>query len=375
MIKEYEFKGKTIDAALEKGLAELGMDRDDVHVEILERPKGGFLGIGAVEARIRISYDDGKPEPSPEKEPAESAQKTVAKPVFNVSKEKLEQLKEKEKATPREARREEKTPAPGGVQPYLYEKIPADPSTKAALASRTAEKKPSRRSQERRGGRGERSDRAPKAPDRPFEKKPVSDEAPIPFLIGLLDRMGIEANAEITDRSPEAVQISLEGPRMGKLIGRHGETMDSIQYICSLAYNRTEEGRTRIIIDTENYREKRERTLASLARRMADNAVRQNRAVTLEPMSPTERRIIHTTLQQNDRVTTFSTGVDPARRVVISPVDASGEAPAPARSGNRRGHRGGRRRSSRNRRPEGEKTESAEAEVSGETPAPEQVSE
>lgn len=344
MTKSLEFKGKNIDAAIENALRELALDRDDVSVEVLERQKSGFLGIGAVDARIRVTFDDGMPEPAPE--PAEK--KKVAKPIFDVSPEKLGKIaQEQKKSRPAAERPAAPEKKPGGVEPRLYMKIPAD---KSAAPAAPKAKPAGERS--RSGERRRESAPREKRPAEPFVKLPVSDEAPIPFIIGLLDRMGIQANAEITDRSAEAVQVSLSGPNMGKLIGRHGETMDAIQYISSLAFNRSSEGHTRVIIDTENYREKREQTLSRLARRMAENALRQNRPITLEPMSPTERRLIHTALQGNDKVTTYSTGVDPMRRVVISPVDCA-QAPvaAPSQSRRSRGRRGGRNRHSGQRNP------------------------
>lgn len=335
MLKSYEYKGKDIDDAIAKALKALGLERDDVSVEVLERQKSGFLGIGAQDARIRVSYDDGEPEPAPEKP------KTTQKPLFNVSKEKLDQL-----ASEKPAGREEKGETPKdpttGEAPKLYAKIPADKSKALPTPARSEH----RGERSDRSGRGDRrhGERREKAPAEPFVKLPVSDEEPIPFISGLLDRMGIENNAEITERTEGAVKVSLSGPNMGRLIGRHGETMDSIQYISSLAYNRHTEGHTRVIIDTENYREKREHTLDHLAHRMAENALRQNRPVTLEPMSPTERRLIHTALQDNDKVTTYSVGVDPCRRVVICPVGCEAEPVEAPSSGNRRnrGHRGGR---------------------------------
>lgn len=347
MIKSLEYKGKNIDAAIEKALNELKLDRDDVSVEVLERQKSGFLGIGAVDARIRVTFDDGMPEPKEEK-PVE-APKKVAKPIFNVSQEKLDKIAaEAPKARPAAEKPAEGTAKKTSVpEPRLYMKIPADKSANPVAA--TPKKVQNDNRGERRSNNDRRRDNAPreKKPAEPFVKLPVSDEAPIPFIIGLLDRMGIEANAEITERREDAVEVALSGPNMGKLIGRHGETMDAIQYISSLAFNRDREGgHTRVIIDTENYREKREQTLTRLARRMAENAIRQNRPVTLEPMSPTERRLIHTALQANEKVTTYSTGVDPMRRVVISPKDCT-EAPVPASSssGRRsRGRRGGRNR-------------------------------
>ena len=198
MIKSLEYKGKNIDAAIEKALNELKMDRDDVSVEVLERQKSGFLGIGAVDARIRVTFDDGMPEPKEEK-PVE-APKKVAKPIFNVSQEKLDKIAaEAPKARPAAEKPAEaaakKTSVP---EPRLYMKIPADKSANPVAATPKkvqSDNRSAARSNDRRRDSAPRE----KKPAEPFVKLPVSDEAPIPFIIGLLDRMGIEANAEITE--------------------------------------------------------------------------------------------------------------------------------------------------------------------------------
>ena len=358
MIQSLEFTGKNIDDAIEKALKNLGMERDDVSVEVLQRQKSGFLGIGAVEARIRVSYEDGKPEPAPEAAPA---QKTTTKPIFKVSKEKLEQIAESERparsAASGSAASETVVKNPTtGQAPRLYEKIPAAKTEGSAPAAKPARPRPERRD------RRENDRPRVKAPAEPFVKKPVSDEEPIPFISGLLDRMHIEHNAEISDRNENAVTVSLSGPNMGKLIGRHGETMDAIQYISSLAYNHGKDKHVRVIIDTENYREKREQTLAHLAQRMSELALKQNRPITLEPMSPTERRMIHTALQGNEKLTTYSVGADPMRRVVISPVGCDPiTAPTGHTGGRGHGHRGGRNRRYNNSRSRSAQTSESSA--------------
>ena len=138
------------------------------------------------------------------------------------------------------------------------------------------------------------------------------------FLTGLLRQM--EAEAEIRIYQPEKgrYKVILEGKNLGALIGRRGETLDAIQQLTSYAVNRSGDRRCRIQLDAENYRERREQSLCRLAEKMAEKAVRYRRNVTMEPMNAYERHVIHTALQDTPYVTTYSTGVDPNRRVIIA---------------------------------------------------------
>lgn len=138
------------------------------------------------------------------------------------------------------------------------------------------------------------------------------------FLRSVLDSMGIKAEIHIEDDG-DMLRVNLVGPDMGILIGHRGETLDSLQYLTSLVINR-ENGSgeyKRVILDTENYRKKREETLIRLAHRLASNARSSGRRVMLEPMNPYERRIIHSALQDDPYVTTYSEGEEPYRKVVI----------------------------------------------------------
>ena len=139
------------------------------------------------------------------------------------------------------------------------------------------------------------------------------------FLGGLFELMHISAKLDVKDVVDEGrVDVTLSGDDMGSVIGRRGETLDAIQYITGLAVNRGAEKFVRVSIDTENYREKREESLEKLAKKTAEKAVKLGRSLTLEPMSPQERRVIHTVLQDYPGITTYSTGTDPNRRVVVA---------------------------------------------------------
>ncbi len=141
------------------------------------------------------------------------------------------------------------------------------------------------------------------------------------FLRKLLDDMQIEAELRVTDKADGDKLINIEGKNVGVLIGHHGETLDSLQYLANLAANRKEDGQkrefTKITIDIENYRAKREETLRSLARRMADKVIKYKKSVMLEPMNPYERRIIHSEVQNIKGVSTNSIGSENNRKVVI----------------------------------------------------------
>lgn len=213
MRKSIETTGKTEEDAILAALSQLGLERDEISVEILERGKPGFLGIGAAPAKIRVFYE-----------------------------------------------------------------APDDSVTKIKE-----------------------------------------------FIDGLLERMGSEARAEV-DKSDEAnFNVSLKGSGLGSLIGRRGETLDAIQHIANYAVNRGSEKHVRINVDAEDYRSKREESLAMLAKKVAAKTLKYRKNMTLEPMNSYERHVIHTALQDFDGVTTYSVGTEPNRRVVI----AYGKAKAP----------------------------------------------
>ena len=165
------------------------------------------------------------------------------------------------------------------------------------------------------------------------EEKPVVKANPLPeeqwsaeakaaaaFIDGLLVKLGVEGKAVVVDTTEaDHIRIEIVGPDMGPVIGRRGDTLDAIQYLASLVLNKTTEEHVRLTIDTENYRVKRAESLERLARKMAGKVIRYHKAMTLEPMNPYERRIIHSALQDYRGVTTHSTGTEPNRRVVISP--------------------------------------------------------
>lgn len=235
MLKTIEARGDSIDEAVKKALTELSVDRDDVSVEVVQKPKTGFLGFGREPAIVRVSYETS---------PADTARE---------------------------------------------------------------------------------------------------------FLSGLLERFGTPAHIDIqTDQQERVIRIELSGENMGAVIGRRGDTLDAIQYLTSIVANREEDERWRVTVDTESYRKKREAALQALAQKTAQKALKYKKPIALEPMNPHERRIIHSALQDFEGVTTQSTGSEPNRRVIVTPVGVE-RAPQANRSQGAKRSGGKRPQGNRNR--------------------------
>ena len=139
------------------------------------------------------------------------------------------------------------------------------------------------------------------------------------FLQDVAKEMGLKVNVKVSSNK-DSVYVDIDGEDSGTIIGKRGSTLDALQYLTSLVVNKDQSNYIRVVIDAENYREKREKTLEKLAFRLADKALRSGRSVKLEPMNPYERKVIHTALQQRKGVTTRSEGEEPYRRVIIEPV-------------------------------------------------------
>ena len=322
MLKVLEATGENRDAAIENALRQLGMDRDDVSVEVLDNGKRGFLGIGATPARVRVSYE-GPDEPVQKSAPApveKKAEKPVQKPAPRPAPtEKLSITTED--TTPRLVK-----PAP---KDFVPQKLDGERPPRRERTERTD--RPTRTDRPRREGSRPRRERIerPITPSVPKEREiiPVSEaamkqaeELAINFVGGLLHKMGIENEITVLPQvEADQLRLNIAGPDMGPVIGRRGDTLDAIQYLGSLVLNNALEEHVRLSVDTENYREKRSESLERLARKMAMKVVKSHRSMTLEPMNPYERRIIHAALQDFNGVTTYSTGTEPGRRVVIAP--------------------------------------------------------
>ena len=329
MEKFIETTGENRDAAIAAALAQLGMDRDDVSVEVLDNGKKGFLGIGATPARVRVTYE--VPDEPVKAEP-------VHTPVEKIEKaEKPAKPRHADKPTAPKAEKAPKADKPKPQKLSITDEDDTPRLVKAAPADFVPEKleveRPPRRERPRRE-RGGRRDRRPReerpiTPSVPKEREliPVSEagmrqaeKLATDFITGLLEKMGVEGEVKTLPQVEcDQLRLEISGPDMGPIIGRRGDTLDAIQYLGSLILNNALDEHVRLSVNTENYREKRAESLERLARKMAMKVVKSHRSMTLEPMNPYERRIIHAALQDFNGVTTYSTGTEPGRRVVIAP--------------------------------------------------------
>ena len=255
MIKTLEKAGRTEDDAIKAALEELGLSRDDVSVEIIVRPKSGFLGIGAVQAVVRVSYDDQNTENS---------------------------------------------------KPEAFTRTEPLPKTEI-INNDTPVSKPAKSAKKDE----------PIATTASADKEDAVNAEIRRFLSGLFERMDIEADMTFSSRDNNSVDVNLTGNGMGAIIGRRGETLDAIQHLTNYVINRGRDKRLHINIDAEAYRSKREESLTHLAEKMAEKAIKYKRNMALEPMNSYERHVIHTSLQNYKGVSTASTGEEPNRRVIV----------------------------------------------------------
>ena len=288
--------GKTIDLAVAAALKELNLDRDNVSVEVLENAKSGFLGIGASPAKVKVTYevpDEAAPEApltalssasrsKPKERPEQPASAIISRPGKKIEPEPSKPQRRREE--PRQ-RRTEKAERPEKAEKLVKQEIPVV----AAPPQRTYEPAPAGSLQER------------------VEQ----------FLTGLLQHMGSSAVPHAYMIDEETCRADLVGDDVGMLIGRRGDTLDAIQYLTSLVVNKEQQDYVRVKVDTENYRSRRKDTLENLAKNIAFKVRKTRKPVVLEPMNPYERRIIHSALQGNTYVETYSEGNEPYRHVVV----------------------------------------------------------
>ena len=278
--------GKTIDLAIEAALNILGLSRDDVSVQVLAQAKPGFLGIGASPAKVQVTYEAPDPKPEAPKSALGSASRSKPKAV-------------KKPEAP-------KTEAPK-VEAPKAETHKAAPKPEKKAEPKKAEKKAE-----------------PKKAAAPKEYAPAQpgsvEEKIEQFLKGLLEHMGSAAVPHAWKEEDDTYNVELVGEDLGYLIGRRGDTLDALQHLANYSINRNVEGHIRINVDAEQYREKREDSLRRYANKKAQQVLKAHRRTTLEPMNAYERHVIHAALQDMDRITTYSVGAEPNRRVVIEYV-------------------------------------------------------
>lgn len=331
MIRTQEATGKTVDEARTNACALLGVEKDDINVsyEVLEMPqKTGFLGLKLTPAKVRVSV--------------ELPDEPVAAPAAPV-----------EEPTPVV---EEKA-APVAAEPVVEETAPEAPAAVEEPAAPAEEATPA-------------EEQAAPAAEGEEVEVPINIEenakvkAAVDYLKDVIEKMGVQDVKFSAVQKGEATIIRLDGEKMGALIGRRGETMESLSYLASLVANRLEGDYIKLGLDVAGYRDKRESDLTALAQRIGAKVRRTGRSFAMEPMNPYERRIIHSAIGKMEGVRSESKGEGRDRRVVIYSTDPNAVAESANarprgprgghdRNGNGRSggyHRGGERRGDRNGR-------------------------
>ena len=273
MTREAICTGKTVEEALEKAYAELGATSDNSEFEIIERPKRSLFGLRVTPAKVRVFMEVAEPKKQERPEPKPAAPEAAPK------------------AQPPRPQR------PQGGKPQEKTEEKPQPAAKSP---------------------------APKPAEPPAPPKEITEEShakvlcAAEYLRAIFRDMGLgQVELGISETGSGAI-FTLSGEGLGVLIGRRGETLDALQYLSGLVANRLEGDYFRVTIDSGNYREKREHTLEQLAKKLSSQVARTGRNMTLEPMNPYERRIIHATVQNIEGVSSSSIGEEPNRRVVIS---------------------------------------------------------
>ena len=286
-----EYIAANADEAINKGLNELNVTREEVDIEILEQGSRGIFGIGARQARVRITVKADSLRASIQK------QETAVQPAEPVSVPEEKQEKAPKKEAKPAAPKKESKPAPAPkAEPEIMQDEDADESFSAE----------------------DTGDEVVNEETMKIASNVVRD---------LMEKMRVKASIEskigeaTDDVDSRVIMIDIQGDDLSFLIGRHSEVLHSLQYITSLIVGREVGHWVPLVIDVQGYRERRERQLRQMAARMADQVIKTGRRISLEPMSATERRIIHLALRDNNQIMTESIGEEPNRKVVIYPKE------------------------------------------------------
>ena len=291
-----EVSGKNVDEALTNALIELETTSDKVEYEVIEKGSSGFLGMFHKPAVIRVRK---------KAEEVEETVETVKKPVKKYSDSKNNNYKDGKKKFKSDDKKDVKPAAKAEVKSEVKAEVKSEVKTEV----KPAEVKPE--SEDKDETKKESSKYTTIMPNEEIERRITT------FLTDMFKAMGFEVTIKVSFDDPECVYVDLSGPNMGVLIGKRGQTLDSIQYLTSLVVNKGKDKYVRIKLDTEDYRNRIKETLESLARNIAYKVKRTRRPVSLEPMNPYERRIIHSALQNDKFVSTKSEGEEPFRHVVV----------------------------------------------------------
>lgn len=311
-MKTVRVTGKTVEEAVAEGLSQLGISREAAIVHVVEEPSGGLFGLlRRKQAVVDVSCMDGESADRAfldelAQEGREAAAKAIAENAAAVQ------------AAPEEAPAPE---APAAEAPQAEEAAPAEAPTVEAETEAAPAEEPAPEAAEEEAtapAEAETETAAPRRSEAPFsqEEQNATAEEAKKFLAGVFKGMGLEVAMEKMTNE-ERILLNLRGKGLGILIGKHGQTLNALQYLTNLAAGRLYHHRYFVVLDVENYRARREQTLTALARRLADKAKRTGLPVELEPMEPGERRIIHLALQNDPDVVTDSEGEGSYRHVVI----------------------------------------------------------
>ena len=263
---------KTVDDAITEALIQLGVTSDRLEYEVIEKGSAGFLGIGMKQAVIEARR---KPEPKEEK-----VEEPVVEEPVRVEPKKVEAVQPQKAAAEKKADEPQKAAFEKAVEKEVKEEV--------------------------------------KKETKLVEIQPQTIKAVEDFLKNTMKAMDMEVELKTEIDQDGALCVDMSGEHMGILIGKRGQTLDSLQYLANRVANKHQEGYVRVKLDTENYRARREETLRHLAKNIAHKVKRNRRPVALEPMNPYERRIIHSALQSDPYVMTHSEGEEPFRKVVIT---------------------------------------------------------
>lgn len=318
---------KTVQEAIESGLLELGLDRKDVEIEVIEEPKSGFLGFGQKDAMVKLKekedissfvrdilYDkkeEPKEEPKvePKKEQPKKEKQIETKPVSTKEEPKEEkQIKEEQLIT--------KPQGEELVEKFETKKEETFKESQKIIEEKTLEKPKVQDAQVSEESETTYKNKSIEEIWTDIEIKNKSEE----FLTTIIDEFGIDFNL-LTELKDNELLVEIKSKNtsdLGIVIGKHGSTLDSLQYLLSQVINKHKEDFVRVTVDANEYRDKRKRNLEKMAKRSVERLYKFNKPVKLEPMNAADRRIVHMALQHYEDITTHSEGRDPFRRVVIT---------------------------------------------------------
>lgn len=285
--------GGDVDAAVELALKELKLTIDEVDVEVLEESSKGFLGIGSKLAKVRVTAKEDKNDRKKEKSSFDDIDRILAA------------LPENQKIEVPEEIRED------------YDKFEREEMEDARASAKAAKAKKKERHNKSRNKNRRKEHPVDNSMFEDMKNLDLVTDSPVEkFLRDVTAEMGIDLDFSVRAGNG-LVYVDITGKDTGTIIGKRGQTLDAIQYLASIVANKESDEYVRVILDAENYRAKRERTLMNLANRLAGKVERSGRSITLEPMNPYERKVIHSTLQDHPYVKTRSEGKEPYRRVII----------------------------------------------------------